>query len=158
MFKITKEEIIGRFFQIVFILMALATMYFGGLKFLIISIIFFGFGGAFEYLIINYFYSKPKKNLSKKDKNATKIKNAFLWVHRNIDFIKRYNTTIYDFNKIGSLVCALSYLIMLVYVAIAFFLYKQFSYYGFTIYLIPIISNVYSFFKHRYYIWSPLDK
>ena len=107
---------------------------------------------------MNSFCSKPKKNLSKKDKNTTKIKNAFLWVHRNVDFIKNYNNTIYDFNKIGSLVCALSYLIMFVYVAIAFFLYKQFSYYGFAIYLIPIIFNVYSFFKHRYYIWSPSDK
>ncbi|MFW5846973.1 MAG: hypothetical protein ACOCUU_02315 [Nanoarchaeota archaeon] len=152
MFKITKEEIIGRFFQIVFILMALAIMYFGGLKFFIVSIIFFGSGGAFEFLIMNYFYSKPKKNLSKKDKNATKISNAFLWVHRNIDFIKRYNTTIYDFNKIGSLVCALSYFIILVYVAIAFLLYKQFSYYGFLIYLIPIISNSYSFFRNHYFI------
>jgi len=152
MFKITKEEIIGRFFQIIFILAALVTMYFGGLRFLIVSIIFFGSGGAFEFLIMNYFYSKPKKDISKKDKNTTKIKNAFLWIHQNVDFIKKYNTTIYDFNKVGSLICTLSYLIMFIYVVIALFLFNQFSYYGFMIYLIPIISNVYSFFRNYYFI------
>ena len=144
--------IIGRFFQIIFILAALATMYFAGFKFFIVSIIFFGSGGAFEFLIMNFFYSNSKKNLSKKDKNTTKINNAFLWIHRNIDFIKKYNTTIYDFNKMGSLVCIISYLIMFLYVVIAFLLYKQFSYYGFLIYLIPIISNSYSFFKNHYFI------
>ncbi len=149
---VTKEEIIGRFFQIIFIVITLFIMYLGGWKFLIISFIFFACGGAFEFIIMNRFYSKQKIKIVKQDKNATKIKNAFLWVHRNVDFIKRYNTTIYDFNKIGSLVSTLSYSIMFLYVVIAFYLFKQFSYYGFLIYVVPIISNAFSFFRNRYLI------
>ena len=65
MFKITKENIIGRFFQIFFIAVALLIMYLGGWKFFIVSFIFFGIGGAFEFIIINRFNSNSKNNISK---------------------------------------------------------------------------------------------
>ena len=148
----TKEEIIGRFFQIFFIAITFLIMYLAGWKFFIISFIFVACGGAFEFIIINQFYSKQKIKIAKKDENITKIKNAFLWVHKTVDFIKRYNATIYNFNKIGYLVSSYSYFIMYLYVIIAFFLFKQFSYYGFLIYLVPVISNVFSFFRNKYFI------
>lgn len=88
--------------------------------------------------------------IGKKDKNSTKISNALLWVHQNIEFIKKYNTTIYEFEKVGFIVSVFPYFIILVYVAIAFYLFKQFSYFGFCIYLIPIISNIFSFLKNEY--------
>jgi|TARA_Y100000310_G_scaffold58097_1_gene53321 hypothetical protein len=153
MFKITKEEFIGRFFQIFLVLISVVVAFFGGLEFFIISFIFLASGGFFEFIIMNNFYSKPKIKITKKDKNDIKIKNAFLWVHKNVEFIKKYNTTIYDFNKIGFLVSTFSYLIMFIYVVIAFLLFRQFSYYGFLIYLIPIILNAYSFFRNRYFIF-----
>ena len=96
MFKISKEVIIGRFFQLIIILTTLVIMFLGGENFLIISIIFFLSGGAFEFLTMASFNYSQKKNISKKDKNLLKIKNAFLWVHKNISFLKKYNTTILD--------------------------------------------------------------
>jgi hypothetical protein len=127
-------------------------MYLGGMEFFIISFIFFAGAGIFEFLIMDRFYSKEKTKILKKDKNAIKIGNAFLWVHKIIDFIKRYNSTIYDFKKIGFLISSISYLIMFLYVTLAFFLFREFYYYGLLIYLIPIASNVYSFFRNRYFI------
>jgi len=146
------KEIIGRSIQFFLIIITLIVMYFGGVKFLIISLIFFFSGGVFEFIIMNFFIGKAKKSITKKDKIATKINNAFLWVHKNIIFIKTYGTTVYNFDKVGFLVSIFAYLTMFLYVVLAFFLFRQFSYYGFLIYLIPIISNTYCFVRNRYLI------
>jgi len=147
-----KEKILGHGIQILIILFTFIIMFIGGIRFLIISIIFYLGGGIFEFIVMNYFYSKGIEKISKKDEFSKKIKNGFLWVHKNCDFIEKYNTTIYDFKKIGQLPSFTSYLIMFLYVAIAFFLFKKVSYYAFIIYTIPVITNISSFFKYRYYI------
>jgi hypothetical protein len=147
-----KEKILGYGIQLLLIFLTLIIMLIGGIKFLIISVIFYGGGGIFEFMIMNYFYSKDKEKISKKDKFSKKIKNGFLWVHRNCDFIKKYNTTIYNFKGVGQLPSFTSYLIMLLYVVLAFFLFKKISYYAFIIYTIPIITNIFSFFKYHYEI------
>jgi hypothetical protein len=151
---LTKEGIIGRFCQIFLIVLTLIIMYLGGLKFAIVSIMFFSLGGLFEFFIMSCFYSKSEKSISKKDGIPIKLKNSFLWVHGNVEFIRKYNNTIYNFKKIGSSVCFFSYLIMLLYVAVAFALFNKFSYYGFLIYLIPVITNIYFFFQFRYFVAS----
>ena len=157
MINLIKNTIFGRFFQIFFILATFYVMYLGGLRFLIISLIFFFGGGIFEFVIMNRFYSKPKENISIRDSLSKKIKNAFLWVHKNIDFMKKYNTTIYNFNKVGFLVSFFSYLIVFFYVLIVLFLFGQFSYYGFLIYLIPVLTNLCCFFRQKYLITCPFE-
>ncbi|MBU1245629.1 MAG: hypothetical protein ABIJ20_04605 [Nanoarchaeota archaeon] len=140
-----KERVIGRFFQFFLAIVALIFMVYIGGEFLIISLIFFFTAGIFEFLFLNNFVSKKKT--SKKPKG---IKDSFLWVHQIINFIKKYNTDIYDFKKVKGVVAAFSYFIIFLYILVAFLLFKIFSYYGFIIYTIPIITNIYSFFKNKY--------
>ncbi len=154
---IKKENIIG--YGINFILVALAfyIMFLGGLKFLIISIVFYGSAGLFEYITMNRFYG-PKVKLMKKLPVLLKIANGFLWVHGIIRFIRINNTTIYDFKRIRYLPSITAYLIMGIYVLIASILFKQFSYYGLLIYLIPILTNIIIFFDYHYFIYAQKNK
>jgi hypothetical protein len=148
-----KLEIVGDIFQFLLIGISLVLMFCGGLKFFIISLIFFGGGGFFEFLIMHNFFSKGHNKISKKDSLITKFKNSFLWVHGILIFIFLYNTTIYDFKKNGFLLGIISYGIMLFYVLISFILYNfNYGYFSFIPYLIPIVLNLYSFFGLRYFI------
>jgi len=56
-----KDKLFGNGIQTLMILFALFIMYLGGLKFVIISIIFYGIGGLYEFIIMNNFYSKSKE-------------------------------------------------------------------------------------------------
>jgi len=152
-FKI-KEKILGYSLQVLLVIVAFIIMLEGGLIFLIVSAIFFGAGGIFEAIIMSRFHSRPRQKISKRDKISRKIKNAFLWVHKNIEFIEKYDTTVYDFEKIGILASVSVYAIMLAYITIALILFNKFLYYGFLVYLIPIITNIASFFRHSYTIKS----
>jgi len=156
--ELNKENIIGYGIQFIMIALSFMIMVIGGVKFLIISFIFFGSAGVLEYVLMKRFFSMEKNKISKKDKISKKIKNGFLWVHNNIGFIKKYNITIYAFKKIGFLPSFISYLIMLLYILIAFSLFKLISYYTFIIYILPIISNIYYFFKYHYFIYDKSKK
>jgi len=151
---IRKEDIIGYGINSILIAIALVIMFLGGLKFLIISLIFYAGGGLFEFVITNRFYG-PKVKLLKKIPSTSKIANGFLWVHGIVRFIRINNTTIYDFKKLKYLPSFTAYLIMLSYILIAFFLFKEFSYWAFIIYLVPLIINIAVFFSYHYFIYTP---
>ncbi|MBU1136714.1 MAG: hypothetical protein ABIG37_03725 [Nanoarchaeota archaeon] len=148
----TLKNFLGRSLQFILVLFAVIIMLSARFEFFIISFVFYAFGGIFEFIIMNKFYGDKKEKLSYKDKTIKKIKNGFLWVHKNLKFIKKYNSTIYDFNKIGILTCVSSYAIMLMYIIIARLLFNSISYYAFLIYLIPTITNIYYFHKYKYHI------
>jgi len=152
--KITKEEFIERGFQFAIVLYIFIIMIIGGWLFFLASLIFFALAAAFEGVIINRFVSKSKGKISKKDKISKKLKDGFLWVHGIIHFIKKYNLTIYHSEKIGNLTGIISYLVIFLYVAIAYLLFQVVSYFAFIIYLIPIITNILFFFKNHYYIFN----
>jgi len=154
---IKRENIIG--YGINFILVALAfyIMFLGGLRFLIVSIIFYGSAGLFEFVIMNRFYG-PKVKLLKKIPSTSKIANGFLWVHGIIRFIRINDITIYDFKKLKYFPSFTAYLIMLSYILIAFFLFKEFSYWAFIIYLVPLITNIAVFFSYHYFIYASETK
>ena len=152
--KITKEEFIERGFQFAIVLYIFIIMIIGGWLFFLASLIFFALAAAFEGVIINRFVSKSKGKISKKDKISKKLKDGFLWVHGIIHFIKKYNLTIYHPEKIGNLTGIISYLVIFLYVAIAYLLFQVVSYFAFIIYLIPIITNILFFFKNHYYIFN----
>src|SRR3989344_2030453 len=136
-----KESLEGHGIQVLMILIALIVMFFGGLKFLIISIVFYGLGGFYESIVMNKFYGIGSKRITKKDGLFKKVENGFLWVHDIMLFRKRYNITIYDFKNIGQVPSFVAYLTMNVYVLVSYLLFINFSYIGFVIYLIPAISN-----------------
>lgn len=149
-----KENILGHFIQFLLVGITFIIMWFGGLRFFIISLVFFGFAGFFEFVVIHRFFAKPSKKIFKKDNLITKFKNSFLWVHGILIFIWSYNTTIYDFKKNGLLLGAIPYFIMLFYVILAFILFQfNYSYFSFIPYLIPVVLNLYSFFNLRYFIY-----
>jgi hypothetical protein len=101
---------------------------------------------------MNWFFGDGKENLSDKDSLKQKFSNSILWVHNIIGFRKRYNKTIYNTEQVGVLLGVLPYIIMLLYVIVSRFAYDSFSYYGFLVYLIPALSNVYFFARHAYII------
>lgn len=153
--KIIKKKIhhiIGRFFQVGLIIASLMIIFIGEAGFLITSLIFFSSGGAFEYIIMDKFRGNLKYSISKKDNLLIKIKNSFLWVHRNILFMKKYGTTIYNFDRLGSFVCVGAYLIMFFYIVLGFYLFNLYSYAGMLIYLIPIFTNLWDFMRNKYLI------
>jgi len=152
--KITKEEFIEKGFQLVIILYAFFIMFIGGWLFFLGSLIFFALAAAFEGVIINKFVSKSKGKISKKDKITKKIKDGFLWVHGIIHFIKKYNLTIYHSEKIGNLTGIISYLVVFLYIAVAYLLFQIVSYFAFIIYLIPIITNIIFYFQNHYIIFN----
>jgi len=152
--KITKEEFIERGFQFVIVLYAFIIMFLGGLLFFLSSLIFFMLAAAFEGVIMNRFVSKGKGKISKKDKASKKIKDGFLWVHGIIHFIKKYNITIYYPEKIGNLTGIVSYLVIFLYVVIAYLLFQIISYFAFIIYLIPMATNIIFYFRSHYYIFN----
>lgn len=148
-----KENIFGQIIQFLLVGITFIIMLFGGLRFLVVSLIFFGLAGVFEFIIMHRFFGKLSKKISKRDSLKIKFKNSFLWVHGILTFILLYNTTIYNFKKNGLLLGAIPYFIMLFYVVLAFILYKfNYGYFSFIPYLIPIILNLYSFFNLKYLI------
>ena len=152
--KITKEEFIEGGFQLVIALYTFIIMFIGGWVFLLASFVFFALAAAFEGVIINRFVSKGKEKISKKDKITKKIKDGFLWVHGIIHFIKKYNLTSYQPEKIVNLTGIISYLVIFLYVAIAYLLFQIISYFAFIIYLIPIVTNIIFYFRNHYYIFN----
>jgi len=150
----SKKSIIGYGINFVIVAIAFILMVFGGLKFLIISLIFFGGGGVFEFIIMNRFHGKVHKKISIKDSFGKKIKNGIYWVHGILIFIALYGTTIYDFKKIGYLPSIASYLTMLIYVLISL-LYFQYngSYFAFIFYLILVVTNLLCFFMFHYFVY-----
>ena len=155
---ISKGFLLGKLLQISFFLATIILASMGGMKFFLITLVFILLGGTFEFIIMNNFYCKTKKIILRDDPVSIKIKNAFLWVHKNIDFIKNYNATIYRIERVGIMISTLSYAIIFLYVAVALFFYKLFNYYGILIYLIPVFSNSKSFFKNNYLISSHFEK
>ncbi len=127
-------------------------MFFGVLKFLLVSLIFILLAAVFEGVIMNRFVSNGKEKISKKDSITKQIKNGSLWVHGIMHFIKKYNLTIYHSEKIGNLTGVISYFVIFLYVVVAYLLYQVISYFAFVIYLIPIITNIIYYFKYSYYI------
>jgi len=133
-----------------FVLLALGLMILPRTwTFFLISLGFFAIGGGYEFAIMNKFYSKEKKFNKKSIKE--KIKYGFLWVHMITDCIKFHGTKLYSPRKLGFLPIIIAYIIMALYVLLALILY-QFSIYGLLIYLIPAITNTWSFFRNDYYI------
>ena len=147
-----KDKLFGNGIQTLMILFALFIMYLGGLKFVIISIIFYGIGGLYEFIIMNNFYSKSKEKITKRDLLIRKIKNGLFWVHDIVGFRKRYNTTIYDFKNIGQTSSFVAYLTMNIYVLISYLLFINFSYFGLIIYIVPAITNGLSLIRNYYLI------
>lgn len=145
-----KKYFLGHGIQFIFLLSMLGLMYIGGAQFLIISLIFILIGGFAEFIFMKKFHSSRKirgrLNLNEK------IKKGFFWVHTNVGDIKKYGTNIYSFDKIGILPLIVAYLIMLIYVLIALILFRVYGYYGLGIYLIPAITNIYSFWMNNYLI------
>ncbi len=134
-----------------FVLLALGLMILSkNWVFFCASLGFFGMGGIYEFVIMNKFYSKEKKFNKKSIKE--KIKYGFLWVHMITDCIKFHGTKLYSSRKIGFLPIITSYAIMSLYILTALILYLNFSYYGLLIYLIPVITNIISFWRNNYYI------
>jgi len=129
-------------------------MFIGGWIFFLASIIFLVLAATFEVVIMNRFVSKSKGKISKKDKVTKKIKDGFLWVHGIINFIKKYNLTIYCPEKIGNLTGIVSYLVIFLYLIIAYLLFQIISYFAFIIYLITIITNIIFYFRNHYYIFN----
>ena len=152
--KITKDLFYGRSYQILLLLISVVLIFFPlSYTFFAVSVFFYGIAGAgFELITLNKFYSKEKK--FKKDNLKESMIYGLLWTHFNIGCIKKYGTKLYYFEKLGSLPTFFAYLIMTLYVAIALILYNNFSYYGFAIYLIPIITNSISFWKNNYIIYQ----
>ena len=154
-----KETLIGNGIDYLIILLVFVLMFFGGLRFFIVSFIFFGSGGLFEYVIMTRFYGRSKLKISRKDKLWKKIFNGFIWVHYIVPFVASYGTTIYNYKKLGHLTNFFAYLIMFLYVLVAFLLYSRNpSYFVFIVYLIPVISNSWGFLKHRYFAFMPKKK
>ena len=156
--QINKEKILGRTYQVLLILISIGIIILSlDLKFIIISFLFFGVaGGGWEFITMNKFYAKGIK--IKKENIRESIKYGLLWVHFNIDCIKRYGTKMYYFKKLGSFPTFVSYLTMTLYILTALLLYQTFSYYGLIIYIIPFLTNLYSFWKNNYYIIDSLKK
>lgn len=154
---IKKETMIGYGINFILVVLAFYIMFLGGLKFLIVSIVFYGSAGLFEFIIMSRF-SGPKARLIKKIPGPLKVAKGFLWVHGIICFIRINNTTIYNFKKLGYLPSLTAYLIIGVYVLIASILFNTFSYYGLIIYLIPIITNIIIFFNYHYFIYAQETK
>jgi len=127
--------------RFIIFLVLLALLLLGGLKFMVVSIIFFGLGGLFEFIIMNNVQG-PKVKLMGKIPLGLKMQNGFLWVHAIVRFIKINGTTIYDYNKLGLFVMFTAYLIMVLYVGVALLLFKMWGSYAFYIYLIPIGTNI----------------
>ena len=126
-----------------FLLVALTfvMMWLGGTKFLIISFIFFGGGGLFEWIMMRRPHPLTK-SFKKKRTFLVKISEGVMWVHEIVFFIAIRRTTIYDFRRLGYLPSIFAYLTMFVYVLIAYLFYPIISYSAFLVYLIPIITNL----------------
>jgi hypothetical protein len=116
-------------------------MWLAGTKFFIISFIFFGGGGLFEWLMMRRPYPLTKP-FRKKRTFLIKISEGVMWVHEIVFFIAIRRTTIYDFKKLGYIPSISAYIIMLFYVLIAYILYPIISYLAFLVYLIPVITNI----------------
>ena len=138
---ITKNIIFGRGYQILLILISLSIIILSSdIWFIGISIIFLGIaGGGYEFITLNKFYAKEIK--FKKNSLKEGIKYGLLYVHFNIDCIKKYGTKIYHFEKLGSTPTLIAYGTMTTYILISLILYTQFSYYGLIIYLIPLMQE-----------------
>ena len=133
------------------IFLALILMWLGGLKFFVVSFIFFIIGGAFELIITFRFYGSNKKD-TKSSSTKSEILNGILWVHEGINFIKINNTTIYEFKKFGLTTLFVSYLTMNFYVGVSLLMYNFFGNYAFILYLLPVITNLKSFFENDYVV------
>ena len=146
------KKILCSFIQFILMLLVFFTMYLGGLKFFIASFVFFSLGGLFEFITMKLFVSKAKAKKIYKDTFYEKIKKGSLWVHMNLDFIQRYNSSIYNLNKFGIGAFSTSYIIMLIYVLLALALYTYFNYFGFLVYLIPVLTNLSPLRKYKFQI------
>ncbi len=148
-----KKEIFGNGIQFLLVGITFLVMLIGGLKFFIVSLIFFGLAGLFEFVVMHRFFAKSSKKISKRDNFTMKLKNGFLWVHGILAFIWLYNDTVYNFKKNGLLLGTIPYFIMLSYIILAFILYRfNYSYFSFIPYLVPVVLNLYSFFNLKYFI------
>jgi hypothetical protein len=145
------NQIIGYSFQVLFISLILVLSYIGERIFFIFSILFLFAGGFYEFVIMNNFKGTGKENPSK----CGTFKSSFLWVHQNVDFIKRFGKTIYSYDKTSKYIFC-SYLIFFLYVLVAFILYRFLYLYSILIYLFPVLTNLYSFFRNRYSIIKTL--
>lgn len=116
--------------------------------FLIISLIFFAIGGAFEWLIMSRSFI-PAKPVQKRKNSFSIISQGFMWVHQIRRFIAIEKTTIYDFRKVGYFPSIVAYLIMFLYVFIASIFYLEISYFACIIYILPIITNLITLIKYK---------
>jgi hypothetical protein len=132
-----------------FLLVGLAflIMLLGGLRFLIISLVFFGGGGLFEWMMMRRtFVSHPPKK--KKGNILVKISEGVLWVHQIVYFIVLRRSTIYHFKTHGYLPSIFAYLTMLIYVLMVYLFYQIISYWAFILYAIPVITNLWALVKY----------
>lgn len=150
--NIEKEGIAGFVIEFAITILILILVILGDFWFLIITSIFFILGASYEFVVMNHFISLTKKQISKKDKLEKRAKFGLLWVHNLIRIREHYNCTIYDYKKIGFLPSSISYLAMFLYTFFVFILTECIGYYSFLFYLIPIVTNGTSFFRHNYLI------
>ena len=155
--KINKNEFVGRSYQSLLLIISLGILILSrDLKFMVSSLSFLIFGGLWELIFMERFYTKQIK--LKKCNLRESIKYGLMWVHLNANCIKKYGTKLYFFDKLGTLPTFVAYLTMTLYVMIALLLYQNFSYYGLIIYAVPVITNIYSFWRNDYYILDSLKK
>ena len=135
------KDFLTHFLTFLLVALTFVMMWLGGIKFLIISFIFFGGGGLFEWIMMRRTYLLTK-SFKKKRTFLVKISEGVMWVHEIVFFIAVRRTTIYDFRRLGYLPSIFAYLTMFVYVLIAYLFYPIISYLAFLVYLIPVITNL----------------
>lgn len=135
------KDFLTHFLTFLLVALTFVMMWLGGTKFLIISFIFFGGGGLFEWIMMRRPHPLTK-SFKKKRTFLVKISEGVMWVHEIVFFIAIRRTTIYDFKRLGYLPSIFAYLTMFVYVLIAYLLYPIISYLAFLVYLIPVITNL----------------
>ena len=146
------KRFLGQGIQFVILLITILLIIFGwsfyGIKFFTISLGFLITAALFEYITL--IKIEPKKT---KNRLPTPFISAFLYVHFNIDFIRKYSKDFYEFKKSRDLLInSFPYVIIFLYILIASFLFGCINYFSFLIYLIPVITNLISFFSNKYEI------
>ncbi|MBD3247051.1 hypothetical protein GF378_00330 [Candidatus Pacearchaeota archaeon] len=146
----TIKTITVRLSHLFILLLALALiMIFGKPLLFYFSVAFLLIAGIVEEVFLQKFYS-PQKRIPKKGA----LLRAVLWVHSPIMYIKRHGIKIYNFEKTGYLTSIFAYLIILFYVVITLAI-SFYSDWAVLIYLIPVITNIVSFWKNNYIIYVP---
>ena len=141
-----KSEIIGRMFEILFLLASLSILSYGfnisKLNIFSFASLIFLIGGAiFESAIRRII--KPRSNTKK----GAVFLNALLYLHFMPKFQKEYGD-LYDFKNTNELKSnILTYLIVFIYILVVYSLLPYVGRLSLLIYLIPAFTNIFSLLK-----------